>query len=157
LAFSFFAQNAECYSAGMNSPMVVYLFRDSLPSRSNTVVCVGEKERIEAAFGGQLAVLFKGEAVYSNDSTNRTYLGVWGARNTSRLRRLLREQGVELLVKRTRPPNTRLRSFERSEVSVGFPERARGSQRSFAKNAQDFGRRLPRAKDARSRLQSASS
>jgi hypothetical protein len=96
----------------MNSPMVVYLFRDSLPSRSNTVVCVGEKERIEAAFGGgQLAVLFKGEAVYSNDTINRTYLGVWGARNASRLRRLLQEHGVELLVKRTRPPNTRLRSL----------------------------------------------
>jgi hypothetical protein len=29
--------------------------------------------------------------------------------------------------------------------------------RSFAKNVQDFGRRLPRAKDARSRLLSASS
>jgi hypothetical protein len=62
------AQNPECYSASMNSPMAVYLFRDSLPSRSNTVVCVGERERIEAAFGGgQLPVLFKGEAVYSND------------------------------------------------------------------------------------------
>jgi len=75
-------------------------------------LCVGEKERVEAALGGgQLAVLFKGEAVYSNDTNNRTYLGVWGARNASRLRRLLREQGVELLVKRTRPPNIRLRSL----------------------------------------------
>ena len=92
--------------------MSVYLFRDSLPSRSNTVVCVGEKERIETALGaGQLAGLFKGEVVYRNDTTKRAYLGVWGARNTSRLRRLLREQGVELLVKRTRPPNTRLSSL----------------------------------------------
>ncbi len=111
VAFSFRAQNAECYSAHMNSSMAVWLFRDSLPSRSNTVVCVGEKESIDTAFGGgQLAVLFKGEVVYRNDKT-RTYLGVWGARNASRLRRLLREQGVELLVKRTRPPDTRLSSL----------------------------------------------
>jgi hypothetical protein len=97
----------------MTSPMAVYLFRDSLPSGSNTVVCVGEKERIETAFGGgQLAVLFKGEAIYRNDTSNRSYLGVWGARNASRLRRLLREQGVELLIKRTRPPNTRLSSLK---------------------------------------------
>ena len=76
------------------------------------MVCIGEKERIEGVFGGgQLAVLFKGEAVYTNDTIKRDYLGVWGTRNASRLRRLLREQGVELLIQRTRPPDTRLRSF----------------------------------------------
>jgi hypothetical protein len=97
----------------MNSPMAVCLFRDSLPSRSNTLVCIGEKQLIETALGGgQLALLFKGEAVYRNDTTNQAYLGVWGARNGSRLRRLLREQGVELLVKRARPPNTRLSSLK---------------------------------------------
>jgi hypothetical protein len=158
LAFSFSAGNAECYSARMNSPMAVYLFRDSLPSRSNTVVCVRDRERIEAAFGGgQLAVLFKGEVVYRNDTTNRAYLGVWGSKK--RIAPTSSPPGAGGRAPDQTNASTKYKDQfpDRSEVSVGLSERARGSPRSFAKNAQDFGRRIPRAKDARSRLLSASS
>ena len=92
--------------------MIVYLFRDSFAPAGNTVVCVGEKERIETALGsGQIKTLFHGEAVYTNAAIKQDYLGVWGTRNASRLRRLLREQGVELIIQRTRPPDTRLRYY----------------------------------------------
>jgi hypothetical protein len=53
------------------------------------------------------------------------------------------------------------------EISTAFPlvpgfkvsrfQNGSASGRSFAKNARDFGRRLPRAKNARSRLLGASS
>ena len=107
----------------MNQPITIYLFRDSFAPAGNSVVCVGEKERIEAALGfGKIKVLFHGEAVYTNDTTKKDYLGVWGTRNASRLRRLLREQGSKLIIQRTRPPNTRLRYYstqpgERSRAS----------------------------------------
>jgi hypothetical protein len=92
--------------------MTVYLFRDRIASRVNTVVCIGEKERIEESFrGGQLVGLFDGEIVYTNDTLKKNYVGVWGTRNASRLRRLLREKGVEILIQQTRPPGTRLRSL----------------------------------------------
>ena len=94
----------------MNSSLTVYLFRDNISTIGNTVVCVAEKAQIEAALGkGEIEVLFQGKAVYANDSVKQDYLGVWGARNASRLRRLLRERSVEIVIERTRPPNARLR------------------------------------------------
>jgi len=100
------------YSAVMNPPLTVYVFRDRIASRVNTLVCIGEKERIDEAFRDrQLIGLFEGEIVYTNDALKKKYVGVWGARNASRLRRLLREQGLELLIQRTRPPGARPRSF----------------------------------------------
>ena len=97
---------------GMNPPLTVHVFQDRIALRVNAVICVGEREEIEEALGlGQLKEIFEGEVVYRNDSIKKDYVGVWGARNASRLRRLLRDQGVALLIQRTRPPDTRLLSF----------------------------------------------
>jgi hypothetical protein len=96
----------------MNPPLTVHVFQDRIALRVNTVICVGEREEIEEALGlGQLEEIFEGKIVYRNDSIKKDYVGVWGARNASRLRRLLRGQGVALLIQRTRPPDTRLLSL----------------------------------------------
>lgn len=92
----------------MNSP------RDRVSDGSETVVCVGERARIATVLGGRhVDALFQGSVTYRNDATNPDYLGVWGARNGSRLRRLLKEAGIDLVVRRTRPPGATLRVARR--------------------------------------------
>jgi hypothetical protein len=97
----------------MSAPLNMYVFRDGpfAPS-GDTLVCVGERIAVEAHLGlGQLQILFRGAAVYTHDETKLDYIGVWGARNGSRVRRLLREHGAKLMVHAEPPPGTRLRFF----------------------------------------------
>jgi hypothetical protein len=97
----------------MKAGLTAYLFRDGhfAPS-GDTVVCLADRLTIEAALGrGQLEILFQGGAVYTDGAMKLDYIGVWGARNASRLRRLLRECGFEIVIDRRRPPNVRLRYF----------------------------------------------
>jgi len=97
----------------MDAPLTTYLFRDGhfAPS-GDTIVCVADRLTVEAALGrGQLETLFQRGAVYTDDAMKLDYIGVWGARNASRLRRLLRECGFEIVIDRRRPPNVRLRYF----------------------------------------------
>jgi hypothetical protein len=104
------------YNAPMSNPLDVYVFRDGpfAPS-GDTVVCVGERAPVEAHLGsGQVQSLFRGSAVYTNDATKQDYIGVWGVRKTSRLRRLLREQGAQLVIHAKPPPGVRLRYFTTS-------------------------------------------
>ena len=91
--------------------MTVYLFLDVNPrTAGQTRVCLAEKQSLEAALGDQgVQRLFHGGIVYVK-KIGQTYLGVWGARNASRLRRLLRERGSEVTVQRVRPKNVVLRS-----------------------------------------------
>lgn len=64
--------------------MTLYLFRDGVVPWGNAVVCVGEKDLIEAALGRmQVRDLFHGEIVYTSHTTKQDYLGVW-ARETLR-------------------------------------------------------------------------
>ncbi|HEY3847631.1 MAG TPA: hypothetical protein VGL95_11005 [Acetobacteraceae bacterium] len=98
----------------MSAYLTVYLFRDShfAPS-GDTVVCAGAKAGIESYLGGgQVESLFKGFAVYTDRGANRDYIGVWGIRNASGLRRLLKERGAALTVHKVPPPNARLRYFK---------------------------------------------
>jgi hypothetical protein len=100
--------------------LIIYLFRDKVSS-ADTMVCVGDKARIEAALGPEkVPMLFQGEVTYINDATERVYLGVWGARNSSRLRRVLREHDIELVIERGRPPNVRLRALSRIHQPKGM-------------------------------------
>jgi hypothetical protein len=99
----------------MATRLTTYLFRDGhfAPS-GDTVVCIGDRVTIEAALDrGQLEALFQGGAVYTDDMMKLDYIGVWGARNASRLRRFLRERELEIVIVRQRPPNVRLRYFTR--------------------------------------------
>lgn len=97
----------------MNARLTTYLFRDGhfAPS-GDTVVCVADRATVEAALGrGQMEVLLRGGAVYTDNATKLDYIGVWGVRSASRFRRFLRECGFEIVIDRQRPPNVRLRYF----------------------------------------------
>lgn len=98
----------------MNLPLIIYLFRDSISPAEDSVVCLGEKTCIEAALGTRhVEDEFQGSVLYRNDKTKQDYLGVWGARNASRLRGLLRERGFDLTIERKFPHGARLRSANR--------------------------------------------
>ena len=68
----------------------------------------------------EVARAFSGHAVYRRSERGglfslvsaiqrrRTYVGVWGRKNTSRFRRFLRERGAELAIHREAPANLRL-------------------------------------------------
>jgi len=46
----------------------------------------------------------------------RSYVGVWGKKNTSRFRRFLRERGAELVIHRSAPSHIRLAYFSTDNV-----------------------------------------
>ena len=91
--------------------MIIYSFRAGGFARNDeSVVCVGEAHLIEAALGhGMLTRTFFGNVHYQDDG-GPEFVGVWGARNSSRLRRLLRAAGAELIIFH-RPPPARLRGW----------------------------------------------
>jgi len=97
----------------MNTPLNLYVFRGGpFAPDGNTMVCVGERGGVEAHLGyGQVQTLFRGAAVYTDEATKQDYLGVWGSRNASRMRRLLREHGAELVIHSGAPPGARLRHW----------------------------------------------
>jgi hypothetical protein len=106
-----------------NLPLSVYVFRGGhFAPAGNTTVCVGEKDRIEGLLGSDaIERLFNGFATYTNDRAKQDYLGVWGVRNASRLRRLLRECGAELVIHPTAPPDARLRYYKTLKGYKIFP------------------------------------
>ena len=105
--------------------MDVFLFRsDRFARNGDSVVCAGRREAIEALLvTGALEALFLGFAEYG-DARGERFLGVWGARNASRLRRLLRERGAHLAVHHAQPP-ARLRLWETRPGIRGAALRAR--------------------------------
>lgn len=114
----------------MEHAMDIYLFRSTRFARNgDSVVCVGRRGPIESLLGvNGLEATFFGFAEYVDNSGER-FLGVWGARNASRLRGLLRERGAELLVHRAEPP-ARLRVWEtRPGVRTAVVRARRRAQR----------------------------
>ncbi len=101
------------YNTQMSTLLNVYVFRDGpFGPGGDTVVCVGDRAALEALLRrGRVQTLFRGAAVYTNDATKQDYIGVWGVRKASRLRRLLREHGAELVIHAEAPPKARLRHF----------------------------------------------
>ena len=109
----------------MPATVTAYLFRDGpFAPAGNTVVCVVDRPAVEAALGrGQVETLFGGAAVYTDRAIKVEYKGVWGTRNSSRLRALLRARGVELTISRGPPPGARLRYFTHSRGTKGESRR----------------------------------
>lgn len=105
----------------------IYLFRDShFAPTGDTLVCLGQREVIEAALGpGRVQALFKGAVTFWDQTADQNYLGVWGNRNASRLRRLLGEHGVEILIRRTAPPHSRLRYYSTQDSEKRLLKRNR--------------------------------
>lgn len=90
----------------------VYAFRSSAFARNrDSVVCIGVRKQLEGLLGtGVLSATFFGYALY-RDHNETEYIGVWGARNASKLRRLLRERGAQVTTHRGSPPKVRLHHF----------------------------------------------
>jgi hypothetical protein len=81
---------------------LVYLFKGS----DGPVVCVAPGESVLATFGS-LAVFsafFGGHMTFGWPPSAHLFLGVWGHRNASRFRRLLRERLGPLEIIHTPPP-----------------------------------------------------
>ena len=93
----------------MIDPLHAYVFRDpSFAPSGDTVVCIVDaatvsrfmdKEEIERAFSGYASY---------KQWPFREFVGVWGRRNTKRLRRFLRDRGAEIVLHRARPGRLRL-------------------------------------------------
>jgi hypothetical protein len=88
----------------------LFEFKDSFRlDESERVVCVGERALVTKTLSeSELSKLFGGWIIYS-DPSGLDYLGVWGARKTRTLRRILRERGVDISLTRTRPGAVRMR------------------------------------------------
>lgn len=102
-------------------PTQVYVFRDASFSRGgDTIVCAAPSDLVIAVFGGGgtfeadgLGAAFGGSAVFKNNVTGQTFLGVWGARKASRFRNQIRASGVALRVKNEPPPAHLIARFSR--------------------------------------------
>ncbi|HEU0097142.1 MAG TPA: hypothetical protein VFQ67_00070 [Allosphingosinicella sp.] len=82
----------------------MYLFRSHVFAHNrDSVVCVGPTAEIEALLGRGFVQAEFGGAVFYRDDRERELIGVWGRRKASRLRRLLREKGAEIVVHRASP------------------------------------------------------
>jgi hypothetical protein len=115
----------------MRRRLTVYIFRDpNFAPAGDTMVCIAPEARLERFIPREeLASAFSGYAVYwrwevgtlwLQRRLRQRYIGVWGARNVSRLRRFLTERGATLVIKSHPPSMSRLvhdyRSEERARV-----------------------------------------
>lgn len=88
----------------MEPAVEIYLFRDSFSVSRDALVCVADLEAMERFMSvDELERAFSGCAAYH--APTRCYIGVWGRRNGSRLRRFLRERGAALVLHRGKPEN----------------------------------------------------
>ena len=81
---------------------MIHLYRYRI---CGTVACAASREAVVAAFGSeaQFERYFGGSMSFGLPSSP-DYLGVWGARNASRFRRILREAGFDFEVHVSPPP-----------------------------------------------------
>ena len=89
--------------------MILHLFNEQFRTgQSRRVVCIGPKDAIEGALPlDTLTANFGGHILYE-DSDGDRYLGVWGARNASRFRRMLAERGVDFSLNAEPPQGARI-------------------------------------------------
>jgi hypothetical protein len=96
----------------MNERVSIYLWRTGFAGRgSDTVVSVAPAEAVISVYGGGgiydsdgLRTAFDGSVVYCDPDTQSFYLGVWGARNASRFRNAIRQNGAIVDIIREPPP-----------------------------------------------------
>lgn len=90
--------------------ITAFEFRHGFAGRGETTkVCVARREQTELILPlEEIDGLFSGYVLYGADD-GAEFVGVWGARNTARFRRLLRERGGSL----TLVPSNPLASLKR--------------------------------------------
>src|ERR1700751_5735840 len=87
----------------MADTLAVYVFRDPhFAPDGDTPVWIAERSEMERFIPKKVARAFSGRAVYRRWPW-KTYVGVWGRKNASRLRRFLRKRGAELTIHREAP------------------------------------------------------
>lgn len=116
-----------CHDQAMREPWPVYVFRSSRLAKSETVVTAAPLDLVMSVYGGgglrgeQGLEAALGGPAYYRDDTGAAYLAVWGARNASRFRAKLRENGAYLQVHNEAPPArlvwSNSRKGHRSKVS----------------------------------------
>jgi hypothetical protein len=82
----------------------VYVFRSAAGWGANTNVCVAAINRLVTP--NEIDTIFFGHVRYRNAS-GEELIGVWGARNAARLRRMLKERGAQIVVHHE-PPGPRV-------------------------------------------------
>jgi hypothetical protein len=71
---------------------------------SQPVVGFAEKPIIEELLGKKkLSDVFEGYLEYESVDGNQRFIGVWGNRNTVKLRQMLREKGARIVIERPSP------------------------------------------------------
>ena len=79
-----------------------------------TLYCDGEWKFVEAFMPeDDIAIEFGGWVRLRDAVTGKHYLGVWGRRNASRFRRLLRERGAEFSIIRREQPHRKIKMTHR--------------------------------------------
>lgn len=68
---------------------------------SPPIVCIGPKRFVSDYMNEKdFRAIFEGYVVYRDDDTGADYIGVWGARNAAKFRRLLRTRGAKFKLNR---------------------------------------------------------
>ncbi len=93
----------------MEPSLEVYAFCEPrLGKGERTVVCIGHANAIQPfMMKNEIADRFGGYVCY-RDSKDQEFVGVWGKRNGSRLRRFLRERGALLVLHEFRPDDVHI-------------------------------------------------
>ena len=87
----------------------LYQFTENQWPGSAPNVCIGRLSEICALIDrGEMATEFGGYIVYE-DARGDEYVGVWGNRNASRMRRILRERGARFNQLYDRPHGLRMK------------------------------------------------
>jgi hypothetical protein len=100
-----------------------FIFREAALVRGGeTEVCIVSETLITPFLTkDELNTAFSGYVIYRNDLCT-DYLGVWGKRNGSRLRRFLRERGASLSMNYFKPEQIRIKVWttqnERARVRL---------------------------------------
>ncbi|MCC6983551.1 MAG: hypothetical protein IT535_09805 [Bauldia sp.] len=116
----------------MSDTPIVYVFRGIWGNvLDNAVVSAAPADLVVTVYGGGglfgeggLADAFDGCATYINDETGERYFAVWGRRNASRFRAMLRHSFPGLETRWTRPL-ARLVSSETRATKLGAAQRRR--------------------------------
>jgi hypothetical protein len=96
----------------MTDAVDAFTFRDpAFAPSGDTIVCIVDAAAAAAFMSkSEIADAFSGYALYRRGLL-KGYVGVWGRRNSKRLRRFLEERGAEVVLHRGRPDGLRLSRY----------------------------------------------
>jgi hypothetical protein len=89
---------------------VVYLLKEAFRlGQSQRTICLTPESVLDGRIDkGDLESTFGGWITYVDDQNDTEYLGVWGTRNASRFRAMLKRKEIDFVLKQTRHASIRL-------------------------------------------------